>query len=161
MRKSQPYNCFGEAIPVPFQFASPDFDSGTLDRFGNPVADYSRCKTEFSDDNGFDIRNVEENGHYKVRYILPKGSVIIRYGHEYGRYTAPEHTPFEELSLPYTIESLEYHEYKVLSEGLPVQCIVEKGRVAPMFHQPGGGVQYLHSNSIHSLVWNEQLERIK
>lgn len=154
-------NYYGREILAYNQLASPDFGTGEIDENGIPEVDWKGCRTKFADENGFDTRNVEENGLYKISYILPKGTIIIRFGSERGKYTAPQDTRFEEVALPYKIESVEYHEYRVIADGLPVHCIVEKGRVAPMFNQPGGGVQYLHSKSIHSLVWDNQLERIK
>lgn len=154
-------NYYGQRITEYNKLASPKFGTGRLTKNGFPEVNWLGCKTEFSDDDGFDIRNIEENGTYKISYILPRGTVIVRFGSEFGKFTAPQFTKFEEVALPYTIESVEYHEYRVVADGLLVQCIVEKGRVAPMFDQPGGGVQYVHSKSINSLIKDNQLERIK
>lgn len=161
MRLGPPINYYGQVITNPYQLASPDFGTGELDKYGFPEIDFPRCTTEYADRYGFDKRNIEANGHYTISYVLPKDTVIIRFGSEHGQYTAPQNTSFEEVSLPYTIESLEYHEYRVIADGLRVECIVEKGKVAPMFRQPGGGVQYRHPHSIRSLIRDAQLERIK
>lgn len=159
--RQPPTNYFGRAISRPYQLASSDFGTGKLNKYGTPEINWKGCKTEYADDYGFDRRNIEPNGKHTIAYILPKDSIIIRFGNEWGQYTAPQHTRYEEVSLPYALESIEYHEYRVIADGLPVQCIVEKGRVAPMFNQPGGGIQYRHEETIRLLIQNEQLERIK
>ncbi len=154
-------NYYGQEIVSPYQLASVEFGTGKLDKYGSPEVDWEGCSSKFADKHGFDTRNVESNGKYIIQYILPKDSIIIRFGSEMGRYTAPAKTQFSEVALPYTIESLEYHEYRVIADILPVQCVVQKGKVAPMFNQPGGGIQYLHGQSIRALVRDSLLERIK
>lgn len=154
-------NYYGQEIVSPFQLASAAFGTGKTDEYGFPEVDWKGCSSQFADEHGFDTRNVESNGKYIIRYILPKDSIIIRFGSEIGRYTAPAKTQFSEIALPYTIESLEYHEYRVIADKLPVQCIVQKGKVAPMFNQPGGGIQYRHERTIRTLVRDSVLERIK
>lgn len=161
MRMAIPTNYYGQVIVTPYQLASPDFGTGDMDKYGIPIIDWPRFTAEHADNCGFDKRNIEANGQYTISYVLPKDTVIIRFGSEHGQYTAPQNTRFEEVSLPYTIESVEYHEYRVIADGLHVQCIVDKGKAAPMFHQPGGGVQYRHQHSIRSLIRDAQLERIK
>ena len=155
-----PRNYYGQIISKPFQLASPDFGTGMVTN-GIPVVDWSGHRTTYADEHGFDKPNIEKNGQYTIQYTLPKGTKIVRYGAERGHYSAPENTRFEEVALPYTIESVEYHEYRVIAKGLRVRCIVEKGKVAPMFNQPGGGVQYLHNTSILELIRENKLERIQ
>ena len=79
-------------------------------------------------------------GSEKLETLEP-GTKVIRYGKEYGGYFAPEGTPYDQLSLPYSTESanMNYHEYVVVKP-LPV----ESGTVAPIpeFNTPGGGIQY-------------------
>lgn len=154
-------NIYGKEITVPYQLSSAAFGTGRVDRFGIPEVDWVKCRTEYADVNGFDTRNEECNGKYIINYTIPKNTIIIRFGSEYGRFTAPQNTRFEEVSLPYTVESLAYHEYRVIADSLTVKCIVDKGRVAPMFNQIGGGIQYLHNRTIHSLLRSSVLERIK
>ena len=156
-----PTNYFGQEILNPFQLASPDFGTGGTDKYGNPIIDWEGHRTDYADEYGFDKRNIEENGQYIITYILPKDAVLVRFGTEWGQYTAPQNTAYKELALPYTIESVEYHEYRVIADGLTVQCVVNKGRVAPMFLQPGGGVQYRHKKAIRFLIKAKQLERIR
>ena len=57
------------------------------------------------------------------------------------------------LSLPYDEDSVPYHEYVVMKD-CEIECIVDKGTVAPGFKSVGGGVQYKHYYRI-----NESLER--
>lgn len=161
MALSAPTNVFGDTISTLYQLASPDFGTGEMGAFGIPVVAWEQWRPDIADEHGFDTHNIEENGAHTITCTLPKGTVIIRFGSELGRYTAPQGTHYEEVSLPYTIESMEYHEYRVVADGLEVRCVVQKGRVAPMFRQPGGGVQYLHEHSIRSLVRGQQVERIK
>lgn len=160
MKRAKKLNYFGQTISEYYILASGEFGTGRILNNGVEEVDWVGCRTEYADKNGFDTRNAESNGTYKISLILPKDTVIIRFGSENGKFTAPKNTRYEEVALPYTIDSVEYHEYRVAADGLYVQCIVEKGRVAPMFKQPGGGIQYLHDKSIHSLVFEGQLERI-
>jgi len=126
---------------------------------GEFKTDYKSFASPDADEFGFDRSNKEPNGDYSMEVILPKGSVIIRYGSPFGRYTAPKGTKFEELALPFTEESCEYNEYRVLDD-ISVQCKVIRGRVAPNFRQRGGGVQYVHHNTIKQEIEEKKLERI-
>jgi len=49
-------------------------------------------------------------------------------------------TPYSELSLPYIEDSVPYHEYIVVGR-CEVECLVDKGTVAPGFGSEGGAVQ--------------------
>lgn len=116
------------------------------------------------DGDGFDENHREPNGEYKMWVELPVGTHLLRYGSPNGRFTAPAGTPFEELSLPYTRDSLEYNEYIVIADGVRVEvCTAERGRVGPLFDQPGGGIQYNHGkgNSVQKLLDDKKLERIE
>ncbi len=126
---------------------------------GEFETDFETFASPDADDLGFDKSHKEPNGNYSMEFILPKGSVIIRYGSPFGHYTAPKGTKFEELALPFTEESCEYNEYRVLDD-ISVQCKVIRGRAAPNFHQRGGGVQYWHRNTIKQEIDEKKLERI-
>ena len=115
------------------------------DRFGNPLPAWLKENSEV-DGWGF-AKNGKLTGYYQT-IILPKGTMIARYGNEAGKLTAPRGTPYEMLSLPYIKETMEYHEYKVIADGVQVKCIVNKGEIYPAFEQPGGGIQFLHLHSI-------------
>lgn len=134
---------------------------GTGDRIGYfPVVRWEAYRQDSADDDGFDKRHQEENGDYLMEVSLPKGTLLLRYGSETGHFTAPLHTPYETLGLPYVRETVEYHEYRVEADGLRVLCLVKRGRAAPMFDSPGGGVQYLHPNSIRVLIRRRVLAEV-
>lgn len=107
----------------------------------------------FSDKEGFDTRCNTE----KVKLL--KDTRIARYGSEFGKYSAPVGTPYEKLSLPYIHNTVPYHEYIVLDD-IEVMCIVKKGIIAPNFHTMGGGIQYLHHQSIAQEIENEALKEV-
>lgn len=137
-----------------------EWANGT-DAHGNPLVNWGDniC---FGDELGFDKRfNV-------VDYILPVGDKILRYGSEYGHYSAPVDTPYESLSLPYTIESCIYNEYEVchpIKVGVVLfnnELLVKKGVVAPGFNMCGGGIQYYHPIfTIKQLVNKGWLHRLE
>lgn len=99
-----------------------------------------------ADDQGFDMTAID-GGEYRKEVILPKGTLIARYGEPFGRYTTLRGTKYESLSLPYAKDTVEYHEYKVI-EDIRVQCVVDKGKVAPNFEKEGGAVQFYHKKTI-------------
>lgn len=136
----QPRNCYGDVItgyPV-----LRDSSCGRVDiNTGEP---FPYWKEEDSDVDGDGFDKSYNNGNYRVRIKLDKGTLLCRYGKEYGYFTTLKGTPFEKLSLPYTKESLEYNEYEVIADGVYVECYVEKGIAAPMFSCCGGAVQYKH-----------------
>ena len=141
------YNYLGDVIAEDNYFIpyKPEF----LDENGNPKW---REYIKNGDENGFDITFKFEDGNYKRRIVLPCGKRIIRFGRAArGRFTTDYGTPYEKLSLSYKPESMEYHEYEVVSE-VQVECIVEEGRVAPGFLSDGGAVQYMHDHSIKELL---------
>lgn len=152
-------NYKGETISGIRQLKRPEYGTGKTNRFGQPAVNWS-CLSKYADDDGFDIRNRELNGKHTVDFTLPYGSVIIRYGSEIGRFSAPKGTAYERLSLPYVPESIEYNEYKVIADNVRIKCLVEKGIVAPGFDSEGGAVQYLHPIMIRESVKKGMLERI-
>lgn len=89
------HNVFGEKI-----YGAPllrDKSFGKVTAEGDIVPDYAG--SEYTDQDGFDIRH-GENGEYKVRISLAKGSILCRYGAETGRYTTYVGVPYEQLALP-------------------------------------------------------------
>jgi RHS repeat-associated protein len=81
--------------------------------------------------------------------IVPKGTIIDRYGRPSGRYAGQPGTTISERGMPKGSESLEYHRYKVLK---PIDA--EIGPAAPVsdFGASGGSTQYLFNKSIEKLV---------
>ena len=123
-----------------------------------PLVDWSQLKD--ADKDGFDLNHREEGNKYKIEVRLPFGTKLLRYGTEGGRFTAPLGTPYERLSLPYEKETVEYHEYVVIADGIDVICIVEKGIVAQGFDSIGGAVQYVHHGTIEEAIKNNALDRV-
>lgn len=152
-------NYKGETISGIRQLKKPEYGAGKTNRYGQPVVNWNYL-SKYADDDGFDTRNIESNGKHTVEYSLPYGSIIIRYGSEIGHFSAPKGTAYENLALPYIPESVEYNEYKVTAHDVRIQCIVEKGIVAPGFDSNGGAVQYLHPITIRESVRKGMLERI-
>ncbi|WP_304270230.1 glycohydrolase toxin TNT-related protein [Phascolarctobacterium succinatutens] len=80
--------------------------------------------------------------------VLPKGTVISRYGSNRGKYTSPDGTSLGERSLDKkTRYDNELHRFKLTEE---FECI--EGVVAPWFDQVGRGIQYKFSKSIEQLI---------
>lgn len=137
----------------------PEYGNGVIYPNGEPAVNW-KLLSHYADKDGFDIRNVEKNGKYKNEIELPYGTIIIRYGNETGRFSAPKGTKYEDLALPYIKDTVEYNEYKVVAEVIKVRCIVNSGKVAPGFGSEGGAVQYLHPITIRQSVESKLLERI-
>ncbi len=78
---------------------------------------------------------------------LSKGTIIDRYGNEYGRYTSPVGTSYTKRSLPYIENPNAYHKYKIVE---PINNVA-KGEIAKAFRQTGGGIQYELPKSINDL----------
>ncbi len=53
---------------------------------------------------------------------LPEGTIIDRFGHEGGRYLAPDGTPFADRALAPESVGAKYHRYLVTGEPLPPGC---------------------------------------
>ena len=155
----QKRNCYGDIISGIKKLAKPEYGNGKTDKHGQPMVEWGKF-LQYADKNGFDKRNVERNGKYKIRIRLPRGTEIIRYAGEMGYYSAPAETQYEELALPYIKETVEYHKYRVNAKYLVLTCVVDKGKVAPGFGSPGGAVQYLHPISIWESVNRHFLVRI-
>ena len=68
---------------------------------------------------------------------LPQGTLVDRYGSDYGTFFAQPGTPYEARALPYDTSTLPYHIYIVAQPLTVLEC-----RIAPWFGEPGGGEQY-------------------
>ncbi len=148
----------GKIISGVKQLRDARFGTGEVSKWGEEVVNWKLLVN--SDDDGFDLDNQEENGYYKMKVELPYGTILIRYGNETGRFTAPQFTPYEELSLPYIKDTVEYNEYKVIADKIRLVCCVEKGKTAAGFDSPGGAIQYLHPITIRQSLREKLLERI-
>ncbi|MBQ9503376.1 MAG: TNT domain-containing protein [Lachnospiraceae bacterium] len=150
-------NYLGVEISGRKQFADPAF--GYYDENGKEVVNW-KTEDDYVDSDGFDKSNLEPNGKYSQEIVLPYGKVICRYGNYRGRLTTDIDSEYEDLALPYIKETVEYHSYRVVCDGLRVQCAVIKGRVAPMFNSKGGAVQYKHYQSIAKELETRKLEEV-
>ena len=138
MRRQSLKNDAGEPISGIRRLKQEAYGTGKTSG-GEAVIDWERWKTPYADEHGFDIRNIEETG----------------------RFTAPEGTDYDALSLPYDRETVEFHKYLVTEQSFTVYCKVQKGIVAPMFDSEGGAVQYYHPNAnMRELIKAGILERV-
>jgi hypothetical protein len=95
---------------------------------------------------------------------LEIGTIIDRFGDEFGTYTSPGGAPFSQRSLPPSQLNAprgvqypyNYHVYTVLR---PI--VVKAGPIAAWFAQPGYGVQFKMPNQIFALVDQGYLDRTK
>ena len=142
------FNYYGEDITEkPKILLDPGFGTGEMKEIElpdgttmmEPVINWS-LREPFADRDGFDTR---PGADYRTEVILPKGTILCRFGFPRGKYATPEGTPYELLGLPYRIESIEYHVYAVTAD-----IRVEMGLVAPIFGSPGGAVQYYFPDTI-------------
>ncbi len=151
-------NDAGKIINGKKKLVKEDYGTGDCYSDGEPIVNWKLLSLH-ADRDGFDIFNIEKNGYYKIEVELPYGTIIIRYGNETGRFSAPKGTKYEELALPYVKETVEYNEYKIIADRAKVMCIVEKGKVAPGFGSNGGAIQYMHPMSMIELMRKNILER--
>ncbi|UMB68202.1 glycohydrolase toxin TNT-related protein [Mycobacterium paraterrae] len=76
---------------------------------------------------------------------LPEGTIIDRFGSEYGRYLAPDGTPFADRALPPESSGGDYNRYMVTGKGLPPGWQIVEGPVEPFYGQTPspGTLQYM------------------
>lgn len=142
------YNYKGEDIScVGLKLLCEDF--GYVDGDNIPYIKWGE-PNDACDANGFDktYHPIPGTEVYVIdNYILPKGTIICRYGNPRGSFTTLKGSTYESLGLPYVKETIEYHEYEVTKD-TDVDCYVTKGIAAPKFLSSGGGVQFMHRQSI-------------
>ena len=83
-------------------------------------------------------------GTIKENQTIPAGTIIDRYGSQWGKYTSPAGVPYEQRALPYIENPNAYHKYEVLK---PIDNVTIS-EIAPAFEQVGGGIQYVLPNNI-------------
>lgn len=151
------YNCYGEKI-VRKNLEYLDSSYGSFDENHIPIVKWGD-ETDDCDRLGFDknFRPIDNSDAWLIEdYELEVGTILCRYGYPGGNFTTTKGTPYEDLSLPYKKDTVEYHEYKVVKK-LHVKAlvpIVAKGRVAPKFQSKGGAIQFYHYHKI-SVECNE------
>lgn len=142
------YNYLGQDLSdTLIKLASPEY--GYIDENNIPHINWGEEDAN-CDKDGFDkkYRPIEGTDEYLIEeYIIPKGTIICRYGFEGGRFTTLKGIEYDDLGLPYDKETIEYHEYRV-SKDVCVDCYVTKGRVAAKFSSPGGAIQFKHRQTI-------------
>ena len=85
--------------------------------------------------------------------VLPKGTVISRYGGNAGKYASPEGTAMEARALSkQTREQNDLHTFVLEKD---VECL--QSEVAPWFGQEGRGVQYRLQSTIESMLKRGEL----
>ncbi|KAK3324375.1 hypothetical protein B0T19DRAFT_402610 [Cercophora scortea] len=94
---------------------------------------------------------------------LPTGTLIDRFGSEYGTYVSPAAAPYMQRALPPSnLDTPQdnpefpynYHVYRVVQP-----LVVLAGPIAPWFGQPGQGVQYMIYSNVMTLVNTGFLKR--
>jgi hypothetical protein len=142
------YNYKGEDITNrSLQVISDDF--GYIDSDNVPHINWG-LETEECDCDGFDKRfrpDTQSETYIIPDYVIPKGTILCRYGSSFGRFTTLKGTDYNLLGLPYVKETIEYHEY-IVSIDVHVECHVTKGIVAPKFNSVGGAIQFKHLQPI-------------
>lgn len=110
---------------------------------------YQKPNTDV-DGNGFDL-------HHPViwHYHVPKGTVIIRFGNEYGRFLSTEDACFDNLAIGLDIHSIPYRKYLVTTDDF----YVTKGVVGDQsnfgIHGKGGAIQYMAEKTSYFFNNNE------
>nr|WP_278247555.1 TNT domain-containing protein [Ruminiclostridium hungatei] len=93
----------------------------------------------------------------KEEQTLDVGTVIDRYGNQYGKYTSPVGVPYEQRALPYIENPNAYHQYEVIK---PIDNVT-MSEIAEAFEQLGGAIQYELPSSIKQLIKDEFIKEIK
>ena len=96
-------------------------------------------------------------GTIKENQTIPAGTIIDRYGSQWGKYTSPAGVPYEQRALPYIENPNAYHKYEVLK---PIDNVTIS-EIAPAFEQVGGGIQYELPNNIKKLKELDYIKEIK
>ncbi|WP_330546356.1 glycohydrolase toxin TNT-related protein [Roseburia sp. 831b] len=96
-------------------------------------------------------------GTIKENQTIPAGTIIDRYGSQWGKYTSPAGVPYEQRALPYIENPNAYHKYEVLK---PIDNVTIS-EIAPAFEQVGGGIQYELPNNIKKLKKLGYIKEIK
>ena len=79
-------------------------------------------------------------GTIKENQTIPAGTIIDRYGSQWGKYTSPAGVPYEQRALPYIENPNAYHKYEVLKKlqlaepvsahsAIDIRCICRCGRL--------------------------------
>jgi hypothetical protein len=96
-----------------------------------------------------DIRWPIDDGfaEYPETITLQPGTIIDRYGSDYGTFTSPQGIPYANRALAPDTELKPYSVFEVVK---PIE--VQAGKIAPWFNQPGGGIQYMLPDTVDELL---------
>jgi RHS repeat-associated protein len=92
---------------------------------------------------------------YSEPAVLNPGTLIDRYGSDYGKYASPQGMPFAVRGLPAARAN---DPYSVFVVQRPLE--VRQGLAAPWAESPGYGVQYLLPSSVQELLGSGHLGRV-
>lgn len=93
---------------------------------------------------------------YPDSVTLSIGTIIDRYGSDYGRFASPIGVPYKNRALAPGTEMKPYSVFEIVK---PLE--VQSGKIAPWFNQPGGGVQYVLPDIIDELIDAGILRRLQ
>ena len=121
---------------------------------GCPILRARRGEERFYSDDGRPIYPPNNGAVDKEeKTLLPKGTVISRYGGNAGKYASPEGTAMEARALSkQTREQNDLHTFVLEKD---VECL--QSEVAPWLGQEGRGVQYRLQSSIESMLKRGEL----
>ena len=90
------------------------------------------------------------------KLTLQPGTMIDRYGTDYGTFVSPVGTSYGERALPYEEGTRTYSQFEVVT---PIT--VDAGTTAPWFGQPGMGIQYELPDRVNELLESGALVRVQ
>ncbi len=141
----------GKSLPRRIKNVENKFNTNSVEKSGKSVSNKVICNEElvvrdkkFLDKDGnVDWEKWAPNGGRVLDTVeknqtISIGTVIDRYGSQWGKYTSPLGVPYENRSLPYIENPYAYHKYQVLKKIDNVTV----SEIAPAFGQVGGGIQY-------------------
>ena len=152
--KNQPvgYNFFGD--PVYGKGCLADGVPGYYDAQGVPRPKYQEPNQDV-DENGFDL-------HYPVieHFHISKGTILIRFGSEYGRFLSVADACFDNLAIGLDIRSIPYRKYMVITDDFYVTKGIVGDQLNFGIHGEGGAIQYMTFHTAHELVQEGTLKEI-
>ena len=130
------------------------FIASLAQKHGMPYTKGKKGEERFYSDDGRPIYPPNNGAVGKEeKTLLPKGTVISRYGGNAGKYASPEGTAMEARALSkQTREQNDLHTFVLEKD---VECL--QSEVAPWLGQEGRGVQYRLQSSIESMLKRGEL----
>ncbi|KAG0357395.1 hypothetical protein BG005_003593 [Podila minutissima] len=119
-------------------------------------------KYTFPDNDGFVVST--SDSPIKGNTTLLAGTLVDRFGSEYGSFLSPAEAPYPQRAIPPSnldtpkdqpLYPYNYHVYKVVRP-----FVVEAGPIASYYGQPGAGTQYHTFSNIMTLIKDGYLKRV-